>query len=609
MEGICIKKINIKNFRSIRNETIYANDINVFVGLNDVGKSNFLKALNLFFNNETDYGVKFDFSRDFSYLFPKTSHGTREIKIEITFLIPDSYKDFGEYVWTKKWRINNYYSSEILKSDKSKPSKKSRIPGSLNAIKFRYVPAVKSREYFKSLLSELYNTTSKVMNSPLQGSIQTFTQVIQDYTKSIDEEVSTRIGINSRLSVPDNLSEMFKSFTFATNNSDESENTIPLELRGDGIQARHIPIVLKYIADEDQKTRNSGASKIISIWGFEEPENGVELTKAYEMANDFFEYSKDIQMFITSHSPAFYTLKKDKKTRIFYVSQEKNENGKKIDGTKISANYRHSFLTQEMGLMPLIAPYITEKDNEIRELKKLVEGNFLLDLPKIVVEGKTDKQYLELAIGLFDDELYQMLKRRKLEIFYREGEGGCKNIEYLVYSWIYSGNKNKLFALFDADIAGKKIRKSIIDNNIYKESKKNNIKLQILSPNQNIKTIFKSGLNYDFEIENLFSIPCLEELIKKGYFQKKDSKNLFDLISEKDLSIDQSVLQILSEKINDKNLFDTLILMEPKDNKKEKIFKYINSLDKETQKEYLKDLEEIVKDLKKYFIKGEEKIK
>ena len=32
----------------------------------NVGKSNLLKALNLFFNNETDWGIPFDFSRDFS---------------------------------------------------------------------------------------------------------------------------------------------------------------------------------------------------------------------------------------------------------------------------------------------------------------------------------------------------------------------------------------------------------------------------------------------------------------------------------------------------------------------------------------------------------------
>lgn len=71
-----------------------------FVGLNDAGKSNVLKALNLFFNGQTDYGVMFDFKKIF-VLFPITSHGTKEIVIEIKFIIPDSYKEKGIFTWKK----------------------------------------------------------------------------------------------------------------------------------------------------------------------------------------------------------------------------------------------------------------------------------------------------------------------------------------------------------------------------------------------------------------------------------------------------------------------------------------------------------------------------
>ena len=61
---IRISSIQIKNFRSIRNIIVYPKDLNIFVGLNDAGKSNVLKALNLFFTGETDYGQKFSFKRD-----------------------------------------------------------------------------------------------------------------------------------------------------------------------------------------------------------------------------------------------------------------------------------------------------------------------------------------------------------------------------------------------------------------------------------------------------------------------------------------------------------------------------------------------------------------
>ena len=40
---IKISSIRIKDFRSIRNETITPKDFNIFVGLNDAGKSNVLR--------------------------------------------------------------------------------------------------------------------------------------------------------------------------------------------------------------------------------------------------------------------------------------------------------------------------------------------------------------------------------------------------------------------------------------------------------------------------------------------------------------------------------------------------------------------------------------
>ncbi len=49
-----IRRIKIKNFRSIRNLDIEVTDLATFVGDNDSGKSNILKALNLFFNDVTE---------------------------------------------------------------------------------------------------------------------------------------------------------------------------------------------------------------------------------------------------------------------------------------------------------------------------------------------------------------------------------------------------------------------------------------------------------------------------------------------------------------------------------------------------------------------------
>ena len=72
-DKVMITDISIKYFRSITSMNISVSDLNMLVGLNDVGKSNILKALNLFFMGETDYNEKYSFENDFSKLFPQKS--------------------------------------------------------------------------------------------------------------------------------------------------------------------------------------------------------------------------------------------------------------------------------------------------------------------------------------------------------------------------------------------------------------------------------------------------------------------------------------------------------------------------------------------------------
>ncbi len=62
-----IKDIEIAYFRSFYKETlIKCSDLNIIFGKNDIGKSNIIRALNLFFNGKTDDQTDFNFDIDFS---------------------------------------------------------------------------------------------------------------------------------------------------------------------------------------------------------------------------------------------------------------------------------------------------------------------------------------------------------------------------------------------------------------------------------------------------------------------------------------------------------------------------------------------------------------
>lgn len=65
-----IEKVEISKFRSLGdNNVITCGKINIFSGSNDSGKSNVIKALNLFFNDRTDIFTGFNPENDFNKWF------------------------------------------------------------------------------------------------------------------------------------------------------------------------------------------------------------------------------------------------------------------------------------------------------------------------------------------------------------------------------------------------------------------------------------------------------------------------------------------------------------------------------------------------------------
>jgi energy-coupling factor transporter ATP-binding protein EcfA2 len=84
-----VTHIEIENFRSINSLTTDSRGLTAFIGTNGSGKSNILRALNLFFNGELEPGVPVDISRDFHKPWRKI--GNRVIDVSLTFSLPDVF--------------------------------------------------------------------------------------------------------------------------------------------------------------------------------------------------------------------------------------------------------------------------------------------------------------------------------------------------------------------------------------------------------------------------------------------------------------------------------------------------------------------------------------
>jgi len=281
---------------------------------------------------------------------------------------------------------------------------------------------------------------------------------------------------------------------------------------------------------------------------------------------------------------------------VIYVSQ-----GEKAEGTKLKLEHNGLSVGQQMGLMPIVAPYIAEQEAVIKESQKYIEENIFLDIPTIMVEGKTDKQYLELAIKLFSSKLQNKIENNELRIFTKDGQGGCKKLQDWAFAWIYSGNTSQALILFDKDFEGRHARASLLDNPIYKQKRSSAaIQAKFLEPSPDIIKLMKRNIDPYYEIEHLLSVECWKELKIKNLTEMKADSELYTMC-ERHLKRDKNIDTILDEIIPEYDLLNTIVTLDPHKDKKERIYQHVDSCDEEKQREYLQGLLKNIELLEKTF--------
>lgn len=352
-----ITALEIRKFRSIKTITrdLNLSDLNIFVGQNDNGKSNLLRALNLFFNNQTDAGQPFRFEEDYCYHAASGTGSRREVRMDLIIEPPKNrFKNAQTVRWAKQWkRDGSVVESRTYENTGESIPLKDNISKWLDKLKYRYVPAIKGKDYFNALMGELHDVLNEAHSSLMANQGKGFISGIQKVTNDITEELKLQIGISSTIQVPSDFKQLFSNLDFG---SKEGGNTYHLKQRGDGIKVRHIPVILKYMAEQEKNISIPGYVKPDTIWGFEEPENNLEMRFAFELAATLKNYSSEIQILITTHSPAFYALADDKNTNISHFYVNKNDDLCTTVSNVDAVN--HDDMHDKMGMLPLITPYL-----------------------------------------------------------------------------------------------------------------------------------------------------------------------------------------------------------------------------------------------------------
>ncbi len=267
----------------------------------------------------------------------------------------------------------------------------------LNKLSFHYIPAVRGKDIYQHYMNALHDALIDDEKAGVRGASDILVQAINTSTIDMSEKVKEGIGIDSSIQVPEDLRDLFTALDFSTKFSNFN---IPLQKRGDGIQARHIPFILDFIARHSKKYH---------IWAYEEPENSLEMGKAFDLAGQFqTDFSKENQIYLTTHSPAFYDLAGDHVNKWMVEPQSHGSDGVLRTGV-ISFHGEHR-ADETMGIASLIsarAKELHEKIQDLNEVKQqLHEKVKAASMPQVFVEGPTDKAILDIAFSkLYDNEV------------------------------------------------------------------------------------------------------------------------------------------------------------------------------------------------------------
>jgi hypothetical protein len=509
-----IDKIEINYFRSIYGSTAgNLRNLNIFVGGNDSGKSNILRALNLFFNNQTAYDEDLEFLDDVTHLRQRearTAKGRLTIWIKITFNNVEGWKTLPKKFFIKKtW--NRYTDEPEVKSDILSRQSLTRF---LNKIQFHYVPAVKEKNIFSDYLFALYETVAENETIEFQEPADRLSGAVNSAVSELTEAIKLNLKVESEIRIPSDLKSIFERLEFSTKQDDFK---VPLVNRGDGVQVRHIPHILNYISQNN---------KSLNIWGYEEPENSLEMSNAFELAREFCDsFSKSNQMFVTSHSPAFYGLE-GSNVKHFLVKKELTELAegnshlsqvRELDGTNTA--------DVELGLAQLIAQRSVAAYEEVAKLRASNKILSELNKPVILTEGKTDAIILGIAWEKLRPTTERSFEVRSCDLgseFEDQENAGADELKKILEATTKKEPYIRI-GIFDRDIKGTSVFQKLRQHNLCRQLEDVRINVNKKSASILLPQV-DWGSPYD---KYLVGGPCIEMMLPYDALDDGDIKFQF----------------------------------------------------------------------------------
>jgi len=341
-----IKRLEIENFRSIRRARLLVpGSYTPIVGVNNSGKSNILRALNLLFNGETEPDTQFDLRDDFHE--PSPEKKKKEVSVTVRFVLPDGFniptkiREAVEGVLGRSFAIRKTWSlraagartpgAPVYQFERAERAgfrtadedATLRIDQFLSLIHFRYQPnhihpseALRReqpaihRELMKQFRKSRKQREARKANGdtvdPEQELLKGISDVASVALRPIVQGLMQHVTDIERVefTAPESLAEF--AFTLLPRMKVKGGATLRALMHGSGVQNFLTLLVLRYL---DSRYAMSFGWHQATIWGLEEPESFLHVQLEQAVASLLAATAEAeggrFQIFCTTHSPLF----------------------------------------------------------------------------------------------------------------------------------------------------------------------------------------------------------------------------------------------------------------------------------------------------------------
>lgn len=353
-----LKSIFIDKFRTFERFRLDSiNNLQLITGVNNSGKTNFLRALDLFFNEKIG-NVYYDKRDDLPYQIARVTRAGKVktyIEAEITFSEDEigkwlnKRKDIRKKYFTKQdkeWvvRIAKFFREEselcIFANDGQslvvKPGSKESVVCRyvFNRIRYFFMPSnVDVNEIIRDWLIEealsismdSFGRTGEYINKvdSARKSFKDFTgkmglvldesnEVLSNLLRQVLRQtpiIAGKIPVENwetKIQFPTGLTLINTIKEKTVFSLEDGLKNMPIESKGSGLQKTSVILLMKYILDSV-----SGAQRFnrkLFIWGIDEPELNMQPSLQKTIFSELESLSKDNQIILATHSPHFIDL-------------------------------------------------------------------------------------------------------------------------------------------------------------------------------------------------------------------------------------------------------------------------------------------------------------